>query len=225
MVLASDAAVIAARRVNTSARSPRAERSPSVLFRDDFSSSSPFRPSDDDDVTSTVDGTYHLRFKGVAGRDTYDPVPEAAPANALIERTQDLSVAVDVRSPSGDDVRWFGVFCRFAGLDHDLYRATVRPDGQWTIDRTTLGTETYTSRTLLRGSLSGVAGMELPGFTFRVRLQCTGRSPTVLQLFVNDQEVGAATDEEGLDPGRAGVTASSLKGEFLFDNLVVTERR
>ncbi len=192
------------------------------MFRDDFSASSPFRPDDDDYLTTMVDGTYHLRFKGKAERDMYEAVPEATPAHALIERTQDLSVAVEVQYPSGNDIRWFGVFCRFAGIDHDLYRATVRPDGRWTIDRTTIGTTAYTSRTLLRGSLSGVTGMEPPGFTFRVRLQCTGRNPTALHLFVNDQDVGVATDETGLEPGGVGVAGSALKGELLFDNLVVT---
>lgn len=93
VVFAGDTAVIATRRDTTPASPPRGVPPPSVLFRDDFSTSSQFRPSDDDDVTTLVDGTYHVRFKGVAGRDIYNSIPEAAPARALIERTQDLSVA------------------------------------------------------------------------------------------------------------------------------------
>lgn len=194
-----------------------------VLFRDEFSSATVFREGEEDSNAVTIDGKYRLRIK--RRHDRYFWVTERAPEYAKIQETPNLSVAVEVQNTTGEPDNWFGVFCRSMGLDTDLYRAAVRPDGSWTISRTTLGSTNYVSHVLVSGTTPGLVGFQPAAFLFRIRLDCVGAGPTALHLYVNDREVGLATDPAGLGAGNVGMVGSSATGELVYDNFVVSEIR
>lgn len=127
---------------------------------------------------------------------------------------------------SGDATNWFGVVCRNHGLGNDVYLATFSPDGSWAIYRTTLGGgngQRYVRRALDGGSAPDFNGVvQPPDFVFRIRLECTGLSPTTLRLFLNEREVGRVDDPSGLGPANVGIAGASRDGELVFDNPVVT---
>ena len=99
--------------------------------------------------------------------------------------------------------------------------AGVRPDGSWTIDRTSIGAE-YVQRILGSGQARAIERPLGADFAARLRLDCLGRVETSLVLSVNGTVVGMVTDPSGLGPGNVGMAGLSATG-LTFDNLVVEE--
>ena len=238
LILAGDVATVLARQLadpGQAAPPPEAAAPtstvalpPPLILRDEFDASTAYKSAESDRIAITTgDGQFHVRFK--ASLDIYPPVPPEASQSARIKATADLSVEVEARSAAGAPANSFGVICRSHGLDNDTYLAEVTADGEWTIARATLGTGTsglhYERRALATGREPGFVGGAPPSFVFRIRLECVGRSPAVLRLFINGRQVGQGADASGLDPGDAGMFAHSAVGDLVFDNLVITELR
>ncbi|MGH9226384.1 MAG: hypothetical protein ACRD2W_21930 [Acidimicrobiales bacterium] len=240
LILAGDAVAVVALREDAMAARRTAPPGPSttapttttstmtirpwILLRDDFGSASAYRSSDSETAeVTTSDGQHRMRFK--RSRDVYSVLPAEAPERARIEATQNVSVAVEARHLSGAPDDWFGVFCRYHGLDGDTYLGMVVADGSWGIFRVTLGSQRgpYGLRPFVRGREPGFTGTPSPDTVFRIRLDCAGDTLTALRLYLNGKEIGRASDTAGVGPGNIGFAASSGTGELAFDNLVVAE--
>ncbi len=207
-VISADVAAIVARREEST-----------VLFRDDFSGGTAFRSSQSDGYGLAVqDETFRLQSER---HDVYAPIPREAPDLPRVVQTPDVSVAVDVRGTPHDANTWFGVLCRFGGFGTDAYVAGVRPDGSWTIARTSIGAE-YVERILGSGQAPAIERPLGADFAARLRLDCLGRVEVSLVLSVDGTVVGTVTDRSGLGPGNVGMAGRSATG-VIFDNLVVED--
>ena len=110
----------------------------------------------------------------------------------------DVSVRVTGRSTSGTAI--FGVFCR--DNPSGYYEGIIRTDGSALILKDS-GAQGLTTL----GSAEGVP-LAASGPT-AVRLDCIGRSPVRLSLFVDDRKVIGATDPGGLAKGSVGMLVAS----------------
>jgi len=216
VVISSDVATIVVRRSQAGAGPGRHESASTVLFQDDFAGATAF-DADIDASTGVQDETYRMR----TDQDHYAFLPPEAPDRERVLQAQDISVAVDVEVVPGDSNTWFGLFCRFGGFGTDAYVASVRPDGKWTIDRTTLGNP-YVQRVLAEGRAPAIENPQGAAFVAHLRLGCLGQVEASLVFSVNDMVVGEAIDASGLGPGNVGMAGSSTAG-LIFDNLTVTE--
>ncbi len=219
-VIVGDLATIIVRRDREGSRQRAQASADSVLFRDDFAAGSTFFARTSEDSDGVENESFRMTTKN--GADHYVPLPPEAPSAARVLQTRDIGVAVDVKAVPGDPNTWFGVFCRSEWLGGDTYVGSLSPDGTWTVNRNTLGTEEYVERVLAGGKAPALENPQGDGFVARLRLDCVGQVPTSLVLSVNDTVVGMATDPEGLAPARIGMVGSSTAG-LVFDNLVVTE--
>ena len=215
VVISADVAAIVVRRNENTPGSAS-----TVVFRDDFSGGTAFHHSDENDRFHVTVQDETLRLQSER-HDVYVPVPPEAPDLPRVVQAPDVSVAVDVQASPGDANTWFGVICRFGGFGTDAYVAGVRPDGSWTIDRTSIGAE-YVQRILGSGQARAIERPLGADFAAHLRLDCLGRVETSLVLSVNGTVVGTVTDPSGLGPGNVGMAGLSATG-LTFDNLVVEE--
>jgi hypothetical protein len=183
--------------------------SSSILFRDDFRSSSGWSVADSKTGVVSYD------------RGTLQVLPRTQAAGPAIATTKrvgselaDVSVQVDIAwtKAGGEEA---GVVCR-AERDKRRYTFSIGPDGRFDIGKKN-GT---TSLILLFGE---VPAIKRGNATNRIRAECSG---DILSFYVNDDLVGRVRDSD-LKTGSVGLRAARLGGAdqatsaVEFDDFVV----
>lgn len=180
-----------------------------VLFQDDFSSSSSGwdRVNEDQGVTDYADGAYRI-FVNVADTDVW-----ANPGLSF----GDVSIAVDTNKVGGDDDNDFGVICRYQD-NQNFYFFLISSDGYYGIGKMINGEQSWIGVEAMPPSELINKG----NTTNQLRATCVGSK---LTLYVNDQYVDEQEDS-ALASGDVGLMAGTFTSpgtDIMFDNFVVLQ--
>lgn len=193
-----------------------------VIFEDDFEEKGEWELSFPEDppgsgLSKYVDGMFQLGISAAGGRwnDTteFDDAELANIGDAIVE--------ADVSGIEGDTARW-GLMCRI-GQDEGWYLFVVDDKGFAGIFRAGSMQEPQAALAVVPESsiLVDAAG----GGEHHLRADCTGDSLARLSLYVNDEAIVEAYDDDALPPGGVGMWIESQEKEASarFDNLTVSE--
>lgn len=177
----------------------------SVLFQDDFSSTSSGWDSYRDDETVTDYDSDGYRIQVLA------PDTELW-ANPGLDFT-DVRVEVDATRQSGPEDNDFGVICRYQDVDN-FYYFVITSDGYYGILKVKDG-----ETNLLTGEEFGTTDAIISGKN-HIRADCVGDT---LTLYVNGQQLDTRQDAE-YTSGDVGLIAGSYTEsgtDILFDDFMV----
>ncbi len=187
------------------------------LYRDNFDAGQSWYEHDGADARLAYeDGQYRISAKQPNAVVLSDTSFRGGSYGEPLTELTDVSVRVTGRSTSGTAI--FGVFCR--DNPSGYYEGIIRTDGSALILKDS-GAQGLTTL----GSAEGVP-LAASGPT-AVRLDCIGRSPVRLTLFVDDRKVIGATDPGGLAKGSVGmlVASQAAPADVFFDDFVLLGRR
>lgn len=180
----------------------------SILFRDDFSSTSSGwdRTTTDSGTTDYQDGGYHIFVQ---------PEYYSLWANPGKSFT-DVRVEVDAHRLSGVDDNEYGVICRYVDTGN-FYAASISSDGFYGLIRLSDGDFEYVGMEAMQTSDAIHQGSE----SNHIRLDCVGSS---LTLYVNGTQVASAVDSTHTsgDVGLYAGTFGTPGIDIMFDDFVVS---
>ncbi len=185
-----------------------AQTGKSILYKDDFSSSSSGWPvaSDADKAANyTADGQYQIQAI------TKEQDVWAHPGVTF----SDVSIEVDATKASGTDNNGFGVVCRFVD-DNNFYFFMVSSDGYQVIGKYEGGKAKYLSS----DKMQAASGINAGNVTNHVRGDCVG---STLTLYVNGKQLSSVTDTS-FTTGDVGLIVGTFEDPNVsvnFDNFVV----
>lgn len=183
---------------------------PSILFQDDFSSTSSgwsdlYR--DDTGMTDYDQGGFRIQV--LQPNFDYWANPELS--------FTDVSVEVDATKIGGPDDNDFGVICRYVDSSN-FYFLIVASDGYYGIGKYSGGSQSLIGTDSLEATDKVLSG----NATNKIKAECVG---TTLRLSVNGSVLTEVTDSDHAsgDVGLIAGTFDTSGTDILFDNFVVRQ--
>lgn len=184
----------------------------SVLFKDDFSSTSSGWDRHSDTSGST--DYYHEAFRIQITNQTQYYLW----ANPNVNFPSDVIVDVDAALEDGAEVNDIGVICRYQDSDN-FYFLTISSDGFYGISKFSQGKESLIVMSELGKNTSAIHSGKT---TNHIQVKCIGED---LTLSANGTELTHVTDAD-LTKGEVGLLAGTYDQgnvSVLFDNFIVTK--